>query len=175
MKAPSSHAILTGSAVGLVILAGLLSSVPSALWLWWAVPPLELYYLNAYYYATLAANRPSGMTSIEWLYKSAPDRRDELATTSDVVPESPGNVNDNRVPMQLSTEAEKAGWSALTRRPRQVVKAAELEPYLRSEFYGGRSFWRLFEPLLWGALFLLFASLGAREWIITLKRQKRQP
>lgn len=77
MKAPSFYGLLTGSVVGVVIVAGLLSSVPPALWLWWAVPRLELYYLDAYYHATLAGSRPSRMTLIQWVYKSAFDRPEE--------------------------------------------------------------------------------------------------
>ena len=111
MKAPSSRGLLTGLSVVIVIVTGLRSSVNPPLWLWRAVPPLELYYVDAYYHATLAANRPSGMTPIEWLYKSAPDRRDDLRCSRG----SPGNATDYRVPMQLSSEARKAGWTAHAR------------------------------------------------------------
>ena len=52
--------------------------------------------------------------------------------------------------MHLSSAARSAGWTGLVRGPEQY-KAAELEPYLRDQFYDGKSFWRLFEPLLrWG-------------------------
>jgi len=74
--------------------------------------------------------------------------------------------------MQLSSEARKAGRTALMQGPREDVKAADLEPYLRSEFFGGRSIWRLFEPLLG----LLYSScLLALECVngsFTLARQK---
>ena len=54
------------------------------------------------------------------------------------------------------------------REPRERLKAGDLEPYLRLEFYGGRSFWRLFEPFHWSALFLMFADLepvsGSSLW-----------
>ena len=73
--------------------------------------------------------------------------------------------------MRLSAAAQKTGWSALTQGPREKVKAVELEPYLRSEFYGGRSFWRLFEPLFWGALLLLILVLGIRDWIVNVARR----
>ena len=172
MKIPSLLGVLTGLAVGIVVVIGCLMSFPLSTWLWWAVPPLELYYLDPYYHATMEGSKPSETTTVQWLYKSGPDRRDEIATESDVVAVGPGNVSNYRVPMQLSAEARKAGWTTLVQGPRNDVKAAKLETYLRSVFYSGRNFWRLFEPLLWGALFLLFASLGVREWISLAGRKR---
>jgi hypothetical protein len=67
------------------------------------------------------------------------------------------------------------------RGPREQYKAAELESYLRDQFYDGRSFWRLFEPVLRWGFFVLFALLAAREWFagrareIRLRRQEMWP
>jgi len=59
------------------------------------------------------------------------------------------------------------------RGPREQYKAAELESYLRDQFYDGRSFWRLFEPVLRWGLFVLFAVLAAREWFAGRARERR--
>jgi hypothetical protein len=75
--------------------------------------------------------------------------------------------------MHLSPDARKSGWSVLIIGPRQMVKAAELEPYLRSQFYGGRSFWQLLRPLLWGALLMVIVGWGIRDWIVSLERGRK--
>ena len=75
--------------------------------------------------------------------------------------------------MHLSSAARSAGWTGLVRGPREQYKAAELEPYLRDQFYDGRSFWRLFEPVLRWGLFVLFALLAAREWFVGRARERR--
>jgi hypothetical protein len=143
------------------------------MWLWWAAPPVELNYSEAYFSSTMAHRNPAATTAVQWLYKAAPGRPDQLAVEADVVADSPGDQQDVRVPMQLSPAARSAGWTDLVQGPRAEYKAAELEPYLRDQFYGGRSFWRLFEPAFRWGLFVLFALLAAREWFVGRARERR--
>src|ERR1035437_1549935 len=83
---------------GIAIIVGCLISVPPSAWLWWDVPPLELYYCDAYFHATVSRADPTALMPVEWLYKSASNRRDELATESDVVADRSGDVNNPRGP-----------------------------------------------------------------------------
>ena len=116
---------------------------------------------------------PAATTAVQWLYKTAPGRADQLAVEDDVVAESPGDQQDVWLPMHLSSAARNAGWTGLVRGPREEYKAAEVEPYLRDQFYDGRGFWRLFEPVLRWGLFVLFAVLAAREWFAGRARERR--
>jgi hypothetical protein len=159
--------------IAFVVVAGVLANLPLPMWLWWAVPPVELYYSEAYFSSTMAHRNPAATTPVQWLYKTAPGRADQLAVDTDVVADSPGDQQDVRVPMHLSSAARSAGWTGLVRGPREEYKAAELEPYLRDQFYDGRRFWRLFEPLLRWGLFVLFAVLAAREWFVGKARERR--
>jgi hypothetical protein len=116
---------------------------------------------------------PAATTAVQWLYKEAPGRVDQLAVEDDVVAESPGDQQDVWLPMHLSSAARNAGWTGLVRGPREQYKAAELQPYLRDQFYDGRSFWQLFEPVLRWGLFVLFALLAARDWFAGRTRERR--
>jgi hypothetical protein len=159
--------------IAIVIVAGVLANLPLPMWLWWAASPIELYYSKAYFSSTMAHRNPAATTAVQWLYKTAPGRPDQLAVEADVDGDSPGDQQDVRVPMHLSSAARSAGWTGLVRGAREQYKAAELEPYLRDQFYDGRSFWRLFEPVLRWGLFVLLAPLAAREWFVGRARERR--
>jgi hypothetical protein len=167
--------------IAFVIATGVLANLPLPMWLWWAVPPIELYYSGPYFSSSMAHRNPAATIAVQWLYKEAPGRVDQLAVEDDVVAESPGDQQDVWLPMHLSSAARSAGWTGLVRGPREQYKPAELEPYLRDQFYDGRSFWRLFEPVLRWGLFVLFALLAAREWFAgracerRLRRQEMRP
>lgn len=173
MKVPSLRAALPSVLIAFVMVTGVLANLPLPMWLWWAVPPVELYYSGPYFSSIMAHRNPAATTAVQWLYKTAPGRADQLAVEADVDAESPGDQQNVRVPMHLSSAARSAGWTGLVRGPRKEYKAAELEPYLRDQFYDGRSFWRLFEPVLRWGLFVLFALLAAREWFLGRARERR--
>jgi hypothetical protein len=147
-----------------LVFGGCLASLPRATWLWWAVPPVELYYSDAYFHSTMAHGNPAATARVQMLYKTAPGRPDQLVDEHDVVADGPGNQRDIRIPMHLSTTARSAGWSELIQGPKVEVNAAELEQFLRAEFYGGQSFWQLFERPILGAFGLIFVVLAVREW-----------
>jgi hypothetical protein len=173
MRVPSLRAALPSVLIAFVIVTGAIANLPLPTWLWWAVPPVELYYSGAYFRSTIGHRNPAATTGVQWLYKTAPGRADQLAVEDDVVAESPGDQQDVWLPMHLSSAARNAGWTGLVRGPREQYKAAELEPYLRVQFYDGRSFWRLFERALRWGLFILFAVLAAREWFVGRARERR--
>ena len=173
MRVPSLRAALPSVLIAFVMVTGVLANLPLPMWLWWAVPPVELYYAGPYFSSTMAHRNPAATTAVQWLYKTAPGRADQLAVEADVDADSPGDQQDVRVPMHLSSTARSAGWTGLVRGPREEYKAAEVEPYLRDQFYDGRGFWRLFEPVLRWGLFVLFAVLAAREWFAGRARERR--
>jgi hypothetical protein len=173
MRVPSLRAALPRVVIAFVIVTGILANLPLPMWLWWVAPPVELYYSGAYFSSTMAHRNPAATTAVQWLYKTALGRPDQLVVEADVDADSPGDQQDVRVPMHLSSAARSAGWTGLVRGPREEYKAAELEPYLRDQFYDGRSFWRLFEPILRWVLFALFAVLAAREWFVGRARERR--
>jgi len=173
MRVPSLRAALPRVVIAFVIVTGILANLPLPMWLWWAAPPVELYYSGAYFSSTMAHRNPAATAAVQWLYKTAPGRPDQLVVEADVDADSPGDQQDVRVPMHLSSAARSAGWTGLVRGPREEYKAAELQPYLRHQFYDGRSFWRLFEPLFRWGLFVLFALLAAREWFVGRTRERR--
>jgi hypothetical protein len=173
MKVPSPRAALPPVVIAFVIVTGILANLPLPMWLWWAARPVELYYAGAYFRSTIAHRNPEATTAVQWLYKTAPSRPDQLVVEDDVAAESPGDQQDVWLPMHLSSAARNAGWTGLVRGPREEYKAAELEPYLRDQFYDGRSFWRLFEPALRWGLLVLFAVLAAREWFAGRARERR--
>jgi hypothetical protein len=155
-----------------VLFGGCVASVPHGTWLWWAVPPVELYYSEAYFSSTMAHGNPKATARVQWLYKMAPDRLNQLVEENDVVADSPANQSDFSIPMHLSSTARSAGWSGLIQGQREEVKAAELERYLRTEFYGNRSFWQLFEwPLIW-LISIVLAILAARQWLVERSRRE---
>jgi hypothetical protein len=173
MKVPSLRAALPPVLIAFVMVTGILANLPLPMWLWWAVPPVELYYSGPYFSSTMAHRNPAATTGVQWLYKTGSGRPDQLAVETDVDADSPGDQQDVRVPMHLSSAARSVGWTGLVQGPREEYKAAELEPYLRDQFYDGRSFWRLFEPVLRWGLFVLFALLAAREWFAGRARERR--
>lgn len=173
MRVPSLRSALPPVLIGFVMATGVLANLPSLMWLWWAVPPVELYYFGPYFSSSMARGNPAATTAVQWLYKTASGRPDQFAVEDDVVAESPGDQQDVWLPMHLSSTARSAGWTGLVRGPREQYKAAELEPYLRDQFYDGRSFWRLFEPASRWGLFVLFALLAAREWFVGRARERR--
>jgi len=173
MRVPSLRAALPPVVIAIVIVTGILANLPLPMWLWWAAPPVKLYYSGTYFRSTMGHRNPAATTAVQWLYKEAPGRVDQLAVEDDVVAESPGDQQDVWLPMHLSSAARNAGWTRLVRGPREQYKAAELQPYLRDQFYDGRSFWQLFEPVLRWGLFVLFALLAAREWFAGRARERR--
>jgi len=156
--------------IALVLLAfsGVLF-LPLGLWYWLAYPPIQHYYLGAYFESTFMGNHSAVRVPVQWLYKTAPGRKRELAMVADVVSDS--TDNDLHLPMKLSASARAAGWAGLVQGSRENVAADKLSPYLQETFFDGESAWRLLlQPVLWGAAAVLFLLAGG----ITIQERSRQ-
>ena len=126
-------------------------------WLVWT--PMQRYYLGSYLRCALLGTDPASSTEVRWLYKTAPNEKQELAKDADVVPATTGD--DRGIPMQLSPAARQAGWSGLLQGPEEWLPTVRLQPFLEAQFYDGKSFLRLLlTPLLWGVAMLFFLLAG---------------
>jgi len=126
-------------------------------WLVWT--PMQRHYLRAYLRCALFGTGPASSTEVRWLYKTAPNEKQELATDADVVPATAGD--DRGIPMQLSPAARQAGWTGLIQGSDEWLHSAMLQPFLQAQFYAGKSFWiLLLTPLLWGAAMFFFLLAG---------------
>jgi hypothetical protein len=126
-------------------------------WLRWEVPPLQRYYLIAYWHSSEHANQPDAKTQIRWLMETAPGRKRQWLFAPDV---TEGGLND--LSLNLSSFAIEQGWTGIERTAVESVDSTELEKLLREDFYDGESFRRLVnEPLLYGiAAWLIVAYLA---------------
>jgi hypothetical protein len=145
-------------ALVLVAFSGVLF-LPLGLWFWLAYPPVQHYYLGAYFESTFMGDHSTVAVPVQWLYKTAPGQKRELAMVADVVSDSADN--DLHLPMKLSPTARAAGWTGLVQGSRESVATDKLSPYLQETFFDGESAWRLLlQPLLWGAAAVLFLLAG---------------
>jgi hypothetical protein len=126
-------------------------------WLHWEVPPLQRYYLVAYWHSSETANQPDSQTQTRWLMETAPGRKRQWLFAPDV---TEGSQSD--LPLELSSFAVQQGWTGIERTAVESMDSTELEKLLREDFYDGESFRRLInEPLLYGvAAWLIIAYLA---------------
>ena len=126
-------------------------------WLRWEVPPLQRYYLVAYWHSSEHANQPDAKTQIRWLMETAPGRKRQWLFAPDV---TEGSQSD--LPLELSSFAVEQGWTGIERTAVESMDSTEVEKLLREDFYDGESFRRLVnEPLLYGvAAWLIVAYLA---------------
>jgi hypothetical protein len=144
----------------IVSILALLLCLPSfGFWAWlrWEVPPLQRYYLIAYWHSSEHADQPEARTQIRWLMETAPGRKRQWLFALDV---TQGSQSD--LPLELSSFAIGQGWTGIERTPVESMDSAELEKLLRQDFYDGESFRRLVnEPLLYAvAAWLIVAYLA---------------
>ncbi len=126
-------------------------------WLRWEVPPLQRYYLVAYWHSSEHADQPDAKTQIRWLMETAPGRKRQWLFAPDV---TEGSASE--LPLELSSFALEQGWTGIERTAVESVDSTEVEKLLREDFYDGESFRRLVNaPLLYAvAAWLLVAYLG---------------
>ena len=114
-------------------------------WLRWEVPPLQRYYLVAYWHSSDHADQPDAKTKIRWLMETAPGRRRQWLFAPDVT-----DGSESELPLELSSLALEQGWTGIERTAVESVDSTEVEKLLREDFYDGESFRRLVnEPLLY--------------------------
>jgi hypothetical protein len=161
--------------VFLIAVGPVLFSVPLTIWYSFTMPPLERYYYDAYFNSTALKNSPSATTDVQWIFKTAPGRTEELAGPADIVSGSSADQERLAVPMKLSSAARDAGWKSLEQGSKERVNAAELQRYLQASFYDGEGFWRLLlQPVLWGVA-LILALLALRIWFASVPRPASCP
>ncbi|MDW5266050.1 MULTISPECIES: hypothetical protein [Acidobacteriaceae] len=126
-------------------------------WLRWEVPPLQRYYLAAYWHSSEDANQPDARTQVQWLMKTGLGRKRQWLLASDVAEGSQSGL-----PLELSSFAVQQGWTGIERTSIESMGSSELEDTLQKYFYDGESFRRLAnEPLLYGvAAWLIVAYLA---------------
>jgi hypothetical protein len=147
--------------VAIVMLTGL-PILPVAAWFWLVTPPLQNYYLITYLDSTERGSQPDATTKVEWLLKTAPGRKPEVALGADVVSATIGNGNE--LPVKLSSRAVADGWRGVVKSEPQQVESAKLERYLEAEIFDGRGIWKMvLQPLFACAAAILFL-LGLRAW-----------
>ena len=147
--------------VAIVMLTGL-PILPVAAWFWLVTPPLQNYYLITYLDCTERGSQPEATTKVEWLLKTAPGRKPEVALGADVVSATIGHGNE--LPVRLSSRAVADGWRGVVKSKPQQVESAKLERYLEAEIFDGRGIWRMvLQPLFVCAAAVLF-FLGLRAW-----------
>ena len=125
---PWRTSLLTALALSLVTLT-------SWAWFTWELPPLERYYLGAYWDSSENQKNPEAVVEIQWLELTAPNRRSQWAIDSFVTNDSFGDF-----PIELSSHALAQGWTGIEKSSPYLVSAAQLEGILRPDFYHGRSF-----------------------------------
>lgn len=148
--------------------------VAGSLFLWWscALTPLQRWYFWPYLNCALQGNDLGFYSEIHWLYKTAPRRKQELATDEDVI--SSADKRGDSLPITLSATARNAGWTGLLRGEEEWIEIRRLQPFLRQEFYGGQSLSRmLLTPVLWSIAALL-ALLAVENVFRSLWTSKRR-
>ena len=85
--------------------------LPLGLWYWVAYPPVQHYYLGAYFESAFVGDHSTVALPVQWLYKTAPGNERELAMVADVASDSADN--DLHLPMKLSPRARDEGWTGL--------------------------------------------------------------
>lgn len=137
-------------------------------WFRWELPPLQRYYLRAYWDSSAGVKKAGNETQIQWLFKAAPGRKRQPVIDADVASGGTGNQF-----VQLSKSGLERGWTELEKGPSERVSSAEMEEFLKEYFYNNRSIHQLIvEPLLSGCAalivliyiaFMMRKELGA-EW-----------
>jgi hypothetical protein len=136
-------------------------------------PPLQRYYLLAYVESGETAKTPGATTPVNWLYKTATGRQPALLTEPDTV-----LAPNEKVSVRLSQSAINDGWTGIEQSSEQRVNSAQLERFLRENFYNGDGFgWVMAKPVLLcllGLTVLVGAVLAIkRKWSTSSKHEER--
>jgi hypothetical protein len=134
-----------------------LPALTSWAWFNWELPPLQRYYLRAYWDSSETATEPGGVVEVQMLEMTAHGRKSEWPINSDVTDDPFGNS-----PAVLSFQALSQGWTGLEQSPPYAVGSTVLEGVLRRDFYEGQSLRQVVrEPALYGCLAVLLTMLLA--------------
>ena len=152
---------------GLILATALwLSAITSWVWFTKELPPLQRYYLRAYWDSSRTADDPQAVTEVQWIDLTAPSRKEGWPLDADVEDDP---FDDSEV--GLSYQALAKGWTGIRVSPPDPVRSVELEAFLRRGIYHGRDLRQLLiEPACYAccAVFLaLFVAWRMRDGIGT--------
>jgi hypothetical protein len=86
--------------------------LPLGLWYWLVYPPVQHYYLGVYFESASEGDHPTVAIPVQWLYKTAPGKKRELAMVADVVSDS----TDNDLHLPIANRAGDGGAASKARR-----------------------------------------------------------
>ena len=152
---------------GLILTAALcLSALASWAWFSWELPPLQRYYLRAYWDSSRTADDPQAVTEVRWLDLTAAGHKDGWPFDADV-DDDPFDSSQ----VALSYQARSKGWTGIKVSPPNAERSVEVEDLLRRGIYHGRYLRQLLgEPASYAccAVFLaLFVAWRIRDGIAT--------
>jgi hypothetical protein len=145
----------------------------------YTLTPLQRYYLGSYLASSWKAGKASATTEVRWVWKVKPETvvppkrgakppskfQYELATEDDLVPIPASDLlwKGDRLPFGMSQKAELEGWSAVVWLTPIHVNSAQLNGWLRHDFFEDEPAWRFFvQPVVLIAscvlLWLVFRS-----------------
>jgi hypothetical protein len=134
----------------LIAVGPVLFSVPLTIWYSFTMPPLERYYYDAYFSSTALKNSPSATTEVQWIFKTAPGRIEELAGPADIVSGSSADQKRPAVPMKLSSTAHDAGWKSLEQGSKERSTPPSCNDIFRHHFMTERVSGTFYSNLLCG-------------------------
>ena len=108
-------------------------------WLSFTLTPLQKIYFPVYSASSVGAQLPGNRTTLRWVMKTAPKRKQVAATPEDVAPGP-----DPKLPANLSPKAIAEGWRGLTLSAPDKAPSDDLNKMLRQYIYDGASLWRVF-------------------------------
>ena len=117
----------------------LLFLVAVSAWLSFTLTPLQKIYFPVYSASSVGAQLPGNRTTLRWVMKTAPKRKQVAASPEDVVPGP-----DPKLPADLSPKAIAEGWRGLTLSAPDKAPSDDLNRMLRQYIYDGASLWRVF-------------------------------
>ena len=106
------------------------AALSSWAWFTWELPPLQRYYLRAYWDSSETANNPGAEVEVRWLELTAPGRKSEWPLNSDVTDDPFGYSV-----AILSYKARSQGWTGIEESPPYLVSSSELKQILQTSFY----------------------------------------
>ena len=128
------------------------------LWFSLALSPLQKQYFPTYMIFAMSEGSPKTFP-VQWIWKTGPRRKSELANEADVV--SFADAGRGQLPLALSPEARSQGWTGLLR-AKQMGGLQNEQVTLEEEFFQGDSFARMMITPLCGAAALLLFFIGLR-------------
>jgi hypothetical protein len=132
-------------------------------WLMVVWTPVQRYYLGTYLRCSWPDTAPAASVEIQWLYKTAPGSKPELASGADAV--STSSESGDRLGMKLSPEARQLGWMGLVEGAAERLPVSALKPRLEDLIFDGQSLWLMvFWPFFCGFLLFYFALFGM-SWL----------